>query len=159
MSRLSRLVPRLIIATAVLHFVYAVAAPNNWLPMLRDGLFDTVRGQSDVIAAERHGDLWFLITGIGLLALGTMSQQTVRQVGRLPVQVGSYLLAIGTIAFVVEPVSGAVLVIALGVLAAIAARPSRAGAAAPAPPRLPGSLGHRVVLPSNGVDGTPGDAL
>ncbi|MFK4227552.1 DUF6463 family protein [Streptomyces sp. NPDC019890] len=63
----------------------------------------------------------------GLLALGTLSQRIARDTGRLPAQLGWYLLAIGVPLQILYPVSGAPGLIVLGVLALLAARRDSAG--------------------------------
>ncbi|WP_143591493.1 DUF6463 family protein [Thermoactinospora rubra] len=52
----------------------------------------------DTSAADyfaRESSVWFMVSGVVLLALGTLARHIIRTTGRLPAQVGWYLVAIG----------------------------------------------------------------
>jgi hypothetical protein len=122
MTRLNRLVPYLIVAVAVLHFVWAFMPPNTFADIAGEGFFATV---SDTTAAHydaRDADMWFLVCGIGNLAIGTLTQAVVRETGRVPTQTGVYLLVLGVVVSIIFfPVNPGPLFIAIGVLALVAA--------------------------------------
>ncbi|MER7519104.1 DUF6463 family protein [Streptomyces sp. NPDC126499] len=107
-----RWIPRLVIALAAAHFAVFVAASTTFDDMAREGLWNTAPGE-----ARRAYEMWFLLAGFGLLALGTLSRRIVRDTGRLPAQLGWYLLAIGIPLQVLYPVSGAPGLILVGALA------------------------------------------
>lgn len=117
-----RLVPRLVIGLAAVHFAVSLVASSTFSDMARDGFWNAVPGNP-----QRGYEMWFFVAGFGLLALGTLSQRIARDTGRLPAQLGWYLLAIGVPLQILCPVSGAPGLIVLGVLALIAARRDGAG--------------------------------
>lgn len=123
MNPLTRWVPRLLIATALLHFVWAFVRPNAWSAIAGDGF---VRSVADIGAGDhfaREAAVWFLVAGVALLALGTLSRHLIRTTGRLPAQLGWYLVAIGVpLCVLYFPVTGGWAVLAIGVLALLAAR-------------------------------------
>ncbi|WP_176573288.1 DUF6463 family protein [Nonomuraea pusilla] len=120
---LTRWVPRLIIAIALVHFVWAFAQPNAWAAIASDGF---VRALVDIEPDDyfaREASVWFLAAGVALLALGTLSRHLVRTTGRLPAQLGWYLVGIGApLCVLYFPVTGGWPVLAIGVLALLAAR-------------------------------------
>ncbi|MET9338083.1 MULTISPECIES: DUF6463 family protein [unclassified Nonomuraea] len=129
MNGLNRWVPRLIIGLAVLHFGWAFLQPNAWAAIAADGFF---RGVADTALPDfwvRESSVWFMISGIAFLALGTMSRHAVRTTGRVPAQLGWYMLAMGVpLCVFYFPVTGSWPMLAIGVLALIAARrPEGAG--------------------------------
>ncbi|MER5934475.1 DUF6463 family protein [Streptomyces sp. NPDC002054] len=131
--RSARWIPRLVTALAGLHFLVAVILYRSIDDLARDGFWDAATGKP-----EREFELWFFLAGFGLLALGTLSARIVRETGRLPGELGWYLLAIGVPLMVLNPASGAPGLIALGIYALITA--ARQG---PASARQPGGLqGH-----------------
>ncbi|WP_431042074.1 DUF6463 family protein [Streptomyces sp. P1-3] len=116
-STMVRWIPRLVIGLAALHFAVSLIASSTFDDMARDGLWNVVPGEP-----LREYEMWFFLAGFGLLGLGTLSARIVRDTGRLPAQLGWYLLAIGVPLQILYPVSGAPGLIVLGVLALIAAR-------------------------------------
>ncbi|WP_128429464.1 DUF6463 family protein [Streptomyces cyaneus] len=123
-----RLIPRLVIGLTAVHFAVALIASSTFGDMARDGFWNAVPGNP-----QRGYEMWFFLAGFGLLALGTLSQRIVRDTGRLPAQLGWYLLAIGVPLQILCPVSGAPGLIVLGVLALIAARRDSSGEGRRAP--------------------------
>lgn len=120
---MTRWIPRLIIFTALAHFAWAFAQPHAWNRIAADGFLSTV---VDVGAPDywpREGSVWFLACGVMLLALGTMTAAMVRATGRVPAQVGWYLLAAGVPMCVIYfPVTGSWALPVIGVLALVAAK-------------------------------------
>lgn len=114
---MTRLIPRLVIALTAVHFAVALIASSTYDDVARDGFWNAVPGEP-----QREYEMWFFLAGFGLLALGTLSQRIARDTGRIPAQLGWYLLAIGVPLQILYPVSGAPGLIVLGVLALIAAR-------------------------------------
>ncbi|MEV8535951.1 DUF6463 family protein [Streptomyces sp. NPDC051211] len=121
-----RWIPRLVTWLAVLHFAVALIGNRTFGDLARDGFWNAATGD-----ARRELEMWFFLAGFGLVALGTLSGRIVRDTGRLPAQLGWYLLAIGVPLMVLNPLSGAPALIVLGVLALIAAR--RGGGERPQP--------------------------
>ncbi|GGS83147.1 DUF6463 family protein [Nonomuraea spiralis] len=122
-STAARWVPRLMIATALLHFVWAFVQPNAWAAIAADGFW---RGVADTDAADysaRESSVWFMVSGVALLALGTLARHVLRTTGRLPAQLGWYLVAIGLALCVLYfPVTGGWPLLAIGLLSLVAAR-------------------------------------
>ncbi|MEU6993897.1 DUF6463 family protein [Streptomyces sp. NPDC046465] len=112
-----RLIPRLVIGLSAVHFAVGLIASRTFDDMARDGFWNAATG-----TPQREYEMWFFLAGFGLLALGTLSGRVVRDTGRLPAQLGWYLLAIGVPLQVLYPVSGAPGLIVLGVLALVATR-------------------------------------
>ncbi|NUP24379.1 MAG: hypothetical protein HOZ81_51660 [Streptomyces sp.] len=121
---MTRIIPRLVIGLTAVHFAVALIASSTYGDVARDGFWNAVPGRP-----QREYEMWFFLAGFGLLALGTMSQRIVRETGRLPAQLGWYLLAIGLPLQILYPVSGAPGLIVLGVLALVTARRDSAGSA------------------------------
>ncbi|MEV6406616.1 DUF6463 family protein [Streptomyces bobili] len=119
---MNRWIPRLVIGLSAVHFVVALIASHTFDDVARDGFWNAVPGKP-----RREYEMWFFLAGFGILALGTLSQRIARDTGRLPAQLGGYLLAIGVPLQILYPVSGAPGLIVLGVLALIAARRDSAG--------------------------------
>ncbi|MFH0518648.1 DUF6463 family protein [Streptomyces sp. M41] len=115
-----RWIPRLVIGLTALHFAVFVLLSSTFDDMAREGFWNTAPGDP-----SREYELWFFLAGFGLLALGTLSRRIVRDTGRLPAQLGWYLLAIGIPLQILHPVSGAPGLILLGVLALHASHRSR----------------------------------
>lgn len=123
MNGLARWVPRLIIATSVLHFVWAFAQPHAWAAIAGDGFLSSVVDTEAPDYFAREASVWFLTSGVAFLALGTLTRHMVRTTGRLPAQIGWYLLAIGIPQCVIYfPVTGSWALAVIGVLALVAAR-------------------------------------
>lgn len=121
MNGLNRWVPRLIIATSVLHFVWAFVQPNAWDDIFRDGFAATVVDTDAPGYWNREASVWFLTSGALLLVLGTMTRLAVRLTGRMPAQVGWFLLATGVpLCAIYFPVTGSWALVVLGALALIA---------------------------------------
>ncbi|NRQ39879.1 hypothetical protein HII36_49830 [Nonomuraea sp. NN258] len=123
MNALARWTPRLMILTAILHFAWAFLQPHAWGAIAGDGFLAAVAdtGAADYFA--RDSSVWFLVGGIAMLALGTLSAHTVRATGRMPAQVGWYLLAMGVpLCVLYFPVTGSWVLPVLGVMALLAAR-------------------------------------
>ncbi|MGP3975679.1 DUF6463 family protein [Streptomyces sp. 8N114] len=123
MSGLARWIPRLIIATAVLHFVWAFAQPNAWAGIAQDGFVRTSIDSDAADYFEREASIWFLTCGVAFLALGTLARHTLRVTGHLPAQIGWYLLALGVpLCVIYFPVTGSWALPVIGILALIATR-------------------------------------
>jgi hypothetical protein len=113
-------VPRLLLGTAALHVAVAAAAPNAWGSIARAGFFDVLDGHDD-----RELALYFGILALPLAMAGTMVRWMLRTTGRLPAQVGWWLIAMGAPIAVLQPVSGAWLLLGIGWLAVVASRQHR----------------------------------
>lgn len=121
MTSLNRWVPRLIIGSALLHFVWAFVEPNTFGSIASEGFFATVQ-DTDAADYERSADMWYLMCGIGLLAMGTLTAKLARAVGRVPAQTGVYLIVLGiTVSVIFFPANPGPLLFVIGVLALIAA--------------------------------------
>lgn len=114
---LSRLVPWIISGTAVLHIVVGLVLPNPVGEMVGDGLVGSVGGDP-----KRAFTLWYVVAGLGLLALGELARWTVRETGRVPVRLGWWLIGISVPVIVLMPASGGWLIAVLGILSLFAAR-------------------------------------
>ncbi|MFI2031117.1 DUF6463 family protein [Streptomyces buecherae] len=121
-----RWVPRLLIATAVLHFGWAFAQPNAWMDIVRDGFVGTVVDTEADGYWPREASVWFMAAGVTLLALGTLTRHVVRITGRVPAQLGWYLLLVGVpTAAISFPITGSWALIGIGALALADRRPAR----------------------------------
>lgn len=129
MTGLQRWVPRLIVATALLHLALGVSfAPSG--EFADEGFLGVVGGDP-----EREGWLWYMVAGMALLGLGELARWTAQETGRLPARLGGWLLAAAVPLILAIPASGGWLVVAVGALALRAARsgsprPAERGAAA-----------------------------
>ncbi|MFI0423746.1 DUF6463 family protein [Spongiactinospora sp. 9N601] len=90
-----------------------------------------------------------MVTGVALLAVGTPAAHIIRTTGRLPAQLGWYMVVLGVALSVIYfPVSGGWPLLAIGVLPRhVPAGPDRAirtPATAHSPPRRRGGSGQRV---------------
>ncbi len=120
MSNLTKWVPRLITGTAIIHLAYGLLVPSmvkSLGEIASDGFVNTVEGHP-----ERESWLWFMLSGVGWLALGELARWTVRETGRIPARLGGWLLATAVPLIVAMPVSGGWLVAAIGAIALRAAR-------------------------------------
>ncbi|GAA2354996.1 DUF6463 family protein [Nonomuraea africana] len=122
-SGLNRWVPWLAIGAAALHFVVAFTLAD-WSGIAGDGFVNAVGDEAVPDNAERMATLWFFMAGIGFLAFGTFARWAVEATGRMPGQIGGYLLLAGVPMAIMQPVSGGVLLTVIGILALIAARHS-----------------------------------
>lgn len=123
MTASARWVPRLIIGTALLHFVWAFTQPHAWDAIARDGVFRSVVDTGADDYALREFSIWWMVSGIALLAMGTLTRSIVRATGRLPAQTGWYLVAVGVpLCVIYFPVTGGWPVLAIGLLALWGAR-------------------------------------
>ena len=98
-------------------FLRFVALAGTWGDIVQDGVVNSVSGEP-----EREAALWFFYAGIGFMAIGTFAYRAIHTTGRLPLQVGVYLLLIGGTMAVIQPVSGGILVLIAGAMALAAAR-------------------------------------
>ncbi|RKT55872.1 DUF6463 family protein [Saccharothrix australiensis] len=120
-------VPRLLVFTAVMHFLWAFAQPNAWSAIARDGFFRAVVDEGAADFWSREATVWFMVGGVALLALGTLTRKAVRDNGRLPAQLGWYLLAMGVPLVVLYfPATGGWALVVIGVLALTAREGARA---------------------------------
>lgn len=142
MNGLARWVPRLMIATAVLHFAWAFVQPNDWSGIARDGFFGSVVDQRAEEYYPREATVWFMAAGVVLLAYGSLTHHTLRATGRLPAQVGWFLMAIGMpLCVIYFPTTGSWALPVIGVVALIASRRSKQ---------------HAVRPPGQETEGRPG---
>ncbi|MFG2088307.1 DUF6463 family protein [Spirillospora sp. NPDC048824] len=113
-----RWVPRLILIVAVLHLIFGVVVDGSlWRGMVSDGVWNSATGDKPRMSAE-----WFMVSGIAFFGLGLLTRKAVLVTGRIPVETGWILLALGIPITVLEPVGGAPALIGIGVLALIASR-------------------------------------
>ncbi|MFI7440468.1 DUF6463 family protein [Nonomuraea indica] len=120
-SILNRWVPRLAVGAAALHFVVAFTVAD-WTGIVGHGFVNTVGDDTVPDNARRMATLWFLMAGIGFLAFGTFARWAVKATGRMPAQIGGYLLLAGVPMAIMQPVSGGALLTAIGILALLAAK-------------------------------------
>ncbi|MET7459739.1 DUF6463 family protein [Nonomuraea sp. NPDC005501] len=97
-TALTRWIPRLLIAIALVHFVWAFVKPNAWAALAADGFVRALVDLEPGAYFAREASVWFLAAGIALLALGTLSRHLVRTTDRVPAQLGWYPVAIGVLA-------------------------------------------------------------
>ncbi|MFE6049913.1 DUF6463 family protein [Kitasatospora sp. NPDC056446] len=117
LTRAQLWVPRLLLATAALHVAVAAAVPNAWGAIARAGFFDVLGGHDD-----RQLALYFGILALPLAMAGTTARWMLRTTGRIPAQLGWWLIAMGAPIAVLDPVSGAWLLLGIGWLAVAAGR-------------------------------------
>jgi hypothetical protein len=111
-------VPRLLLATAVLHIAAAATAvPDTWVGIARAGFFNVLGGHDD-----RKLALYFAVLALPLAMAATMTRWMLRTTGRIPAQVGWWLIATGLPIVVLGPASGAWLLLGIGGLAVAASR-------------------------------------
>lgn len=116
-------VPRLIIATAIIHCAYGLVQPNEWANIVRDGVVASVVDTDSADYFARDASVWFMMGGIALLAIGALTRYAVIETGRIPASVGCFLVAMGIpLTLIYFPLTGGWLVLAIGVIALLAAR-------------------------------------
>lgn len=121
MKTLTRWIPRLVIATALLHFAWAFVQPNAWGAIAADGFYRSLADDSVPDYYARETSVWFMVAGVALLAMGTMAAHIIRTTGRLPAQLGWYLLVLGLgLCVLYFPVTGGWPVLVIGVLSLVA---------------------------------------
>jgi hypothetical protein len=84
MSPLAPWVPRLIFATAAIHFVCAFVQPNDWAGIAGEGFLATAVDVDDPDYFARAASVWFMMCGIALLSIGTLTRDTLAATGRVP---------------------------------------------------------------------------
>ncbi|MEU7899605.1 DUF6463 family protein [Nonomuraea sp. NPDC049152] len=109
---------------------WAFAQPNAWAAIAGDGFLGSVADTEAPDFWARESTVWFMVSGIALPALGTLTLHAVRTTGRVPAQIGWYLLAMGIpLCVLYFPVTGSWALLVIGVPALAAAR--RTNEAAP----------------------------
>ena len=109
-----RWLPRLIIAIAVLDIGFTLALETPFREIAEAGVVDSVAGHGD-----RESAFWHLVAGTFLFGLGELSRWAVRETGRVPARLGSWLIGVGVAGIVLMPASGFWLVAALGAFAVL----------------------------------------
>ncbi|MGK8500820.1 DUF6463 family protein [Nocardia asiatica] len=129
MPALGPWVPRLLFATAAIHFGYAFIQPNDWSGIAAEGFLATASDTSDPSYFARDASVWFMMCGIALLSIGALTRNALTATGRVPAHVGWCLVAIGIpLTVIYFPVTGGWLMLAIGAVALAAAyRPGPAG--------------------------------
>jgi len=123
MTRLWRWTGYIMIAIGVLHTTIFLAAGHSEVAaMVRDGLVSTVGTDRSRMAVWYGGAL----LGVCMVLIGVAVQSLIRQTGRpAPVGLGWALAAVGAVGALLDPVSGAWLVLACGLLMALPPRAVR----------------------------------
>ncbi|GAB4586187.1 DUF6463 family protein [Nocardia sp. IFM 10818] len=122
-SALCPWVHRLIFAAAAVHFVWAFVRPNAWSGIVRDGVWAAAADRDSPDHFEREASVWFLIAGIALLALGSLTRRILIATGTTPVAVGWYLLAVGIpLTVIYFPLTGGWLMLVIAAIAFAAGR-------------------------------------
>ncbi|ADB32123.1 hypothetical protein Kfla_3059 [Kribbella flavida DSM 17836] len=117
MSTLSRWVPRLVFGLGVVHVVYAVVeSPGIMRDMVTAGV---VNASSDI---HRDYVTWFFIGGLATLMIAAVARWSVRVTGTLPAVLGWWMVGIGGLDTVLEPVGGGWILLLLGALTVYDAR-------------------------------------
>lgn len=126
-SALHRWVPRLTITLAIVHSVAGAIDPT-WLEIFREGVWNTAPlfGADPTATYPRHANLWSLIGGMGMAAVGILARESVITTGKLPASTGPILIGMSILPAIMTPIAGAWLVMATGALAMIANRQARA---------------------------------
>ena len=107
----------------ILHtVVFAIACFDALKEILKSGLFDSI-GSDAARGLAWYGGLWF---GITMILFGCFAQSWIKTTKQpLPCYIGWVLAALGLLGAVLQPVSGAILVLLLG-LAVVFLRPAHA---------------------------------
>ena len=126
MRRFWRHTGKVLIGLGILHtIVFAIILSEVLTEMLLSGLFDSI-GADPAHAARGlawYGGLWF---GVNLILFGCLAQSWIKATARpLPRYVGWVLAATGLLGAILEPASGAPLVLLLGLIIALT-RPENA---------------------------------
>ena|SRR5882724_10639158 len=110
MRRFMRIVPWLVVGTALLHLAIGLVKPNPLAAIVHEGVFNTQTG-----AARGEWVLYMLFGGL-LLGFGELIRWTLRTTGRIPRRAGVFLLCIAGVAVALQPASGAWLAFAIGLV-------------------------------------------
>jgi hypothetical protein len=122
MPALGPWVHRLLFATAAIHFVYAFIQPNDWSGIASEGFLAAASDTGDPAYFARDASMWFMMCGIALLSIGTLTRNALSATGRVPGHVGWYLVAIGIpLTVIYFPVTGGWLILAVAAVALAAA--------------------------------------
>src|SRR5947207_15237792 len=113
-------IPLLISGAAALPLMSGLANLTVLHRMAAAGFVNTLTGHDD-----RGVVVWFLATGVALLALGELARWAVAQTGRIPARLGWWLLGMAVPIMVLMPISGAILYAVIGLLALRAASRTR----------------------------------
>lgn len=114
---LTRWVPRLVLVAAAMHLM--VALTNDGLRQLvSDGMWNTVT--LDSTDGPPGAALWYLVAGIGFFGVGLLARRAATDTGKLPVELGWTLLAMGGATAAFMPMSGGWIVLLCGALAFVA---------------------------------------
>ena len=111
---------KVLIALGILHtVVFTIVLLEVLIEMLKSGLFNSI-GADPAYAARGlawYGGLWF---GVTLILFGCLGHSWIKATARpLPRYVGWVLAATGLLGTILEPVSGAPLVLLLGLIIAL----------------------------------------
>ena len=107
----------------ILHtVVFAIACFDALKEILKSGLYDSI-GSDAARGLAWYGGLWF---GITMILFGCFAQSWIKTTKQpFPRYIGWVLAALGLLGAVLQPVSGAILVLLLG-LAVVFLRPAHA---------------------------------
>lgn len=121
MNSFNRWIPRIIIGIAFMHFGWAFYEPNTFGDIASEGFLATIQ-DTEASDYERSADMWFLMCGIGLLGIGTLTAKAVQATGQVPMQTAAYLIVLGVVVSVIFfPASPGPLFLVVGTLALLAA--------------------------------------
>jgi hypothetical protein len=113
------------IALAIIHFVGVVAGEwGIFQDIIADGVVNSIGG-----SVERDAFFGWLFMGVPVLTTGVVTRWAQRRTGTIPESLGWIALACFSLGVLVQPLSGAWLGIALGIVTVVVAR----GGASPAP--------------------------
>lgn len=108
----SRLPADLLVGLGLVHLLSAPVLQPGFRPLVADGFVSAVQGRAD-----RESALWFVVSGVSLVALGDLGRSAFAQNGQLPRRYGTWVLAAGAVVTAGLPASPGWLVLAIGVLA------------------------------------------
>lgn len=120
----------LLLALGVVHLLSAPLLQPGLRPLIRDGLIGAVRDD-----ASRESAVWFVVSGLGLVALADTGRSHHQQHGRLPARYGAWVLAAGAVVTAALPASPGWLVMAAGVMAVRSERPTARRTSRPGLPK------------------------
>ena len=106
----------LLCATGVLHNLIGVALGWSSLVAMHESGWWSSTVLNGELLFDRIAIVWFLSTGAFWIVLGLTLQKVLDQGFRLPPQLGWSFLAIGLVLIVIEPASGAYLLLIQGLL-------------------------------------------